>query len=106
MSAMSPEPSEHGAQAADVDITVKRLDDLEYFHHDAFGRLRAGLGVRAFGMQVVTLPPHSDVYPEHDHTDNDQEEVYVTLAGGANLTADGEQYTLEPGVFIRVGPGV
>jgi mannose-6-phosphate isomerase-like protein (cupin superfamily) len=83
---------------------VKRIDELEHFHHGAFGRLRAGLGVRAFGLQVVSLPPHSDVYPEHDHAENDQEEVYVTLSGGATLVVADVRYTLEPGVFIRVGP--
>jgi quercetin dioxygenase-like cupin family protein len=87
-----------------ADVTVKRVDELEYFHHGAFGRLRAGLGVRAFGMQVVKLTPHSDLYPEHDHADNDQEEVYVTLAGRATLSVGTQQYTLEPGVFVRVGP--
>jgi PKD repeat protein len=86
------------------DVTVKRLDELEYFHHGAFGRLRAGLGVRAFGMQVVKLMPHSDVYPEHDHTENDQEEVYVTLSGEATLSIGTQRYVLEPGVFVRVGP--
>jgi mannose-6-phosphate isomerase-like protein (cupin superfamily) len=91
-------------QGEAADVTVKRLDELEYFHHGAFGRLRAGLGVRAFGMQVVKLTPHSDLYPEHDHTDNDQEEVYVTLAGKATLSVGTQQYTLEPGVFVRVGP--
>ena len=88
----------------DADVTVRRVDELEYFHHGAFGRLRAGLGVRAFGMQVVRLRPHSDLYPEHDHKDNDQEEVYVTLAGRATLTVQDQEYTLEPGVFVRVGP--
>ena len=87
-----------------ADVTVKRIDELEYFHHGAFGRLRAGLGVRAFGMQVVKLRPHSDLYPEHDHTDNDHEEVYVTLAGKATLRVGAQRYALEPGVFVRVGP--
>ena len=92
------------SQAREADATVKRVDELEYFHHGAFGRLRAGLGVRAFGMQLVKLMPHSDLYPEHDHTDNDQEEVYVTLAGKATLSVGTQQFALEPGVFVRVGP--
>jgi mannose-6-phosphate isomerase-like protein (cupin superfamily) len=92
------------SQAREADATVKRVDELEYFHHGAFGRLRAGLGVRAFGMQLVKLMPHSDLYPEHDHTDNDQEEVYVTLAGKATLSVGTQQFPLEPGVFVRVGP--
>lgn len=87
-----------------TDVTVKRLDELEPFYHGTFRRLRAALGVQAFGIQVITLPPHCDVYPEHDHTDNGQEEVYVTLAGRATLTVAGERYTLEPDVFVRVGP--
>ena len=91
-------------EATPIDVTRRRLDELEYFYHGAFGRLRAGLGVRAFGIQVVRLAPHSDLYPEHDHTENDQEEVYVTLSGTATLSVGGERYKLEPGVFIRVGP--
>lgn len=94
----------HAGAEGQPDVTVKRLDELEWFFHGAFGRLRAGLGLRAFGMQVVRLEPHSDVYPEHDHSDNDQEEVYVTLAGKATLSVGSVQYTLEPGVFVRVGP--
>jgi PKD repeat protein len=84
-------------------VTVRTPDELEWFFHDAFGRLRAGLGIRAFGIQLVRLEPHSDIYPEHDHTDNDQEEAYVTLSGEATLRVGSEQYTLKPGVYIRVG---
>jgi enamine deaminase RidA (YjgF/YER057c/UK114 family)/mannose-6-phosphate isomerase-like protein (cupin superfamily) len=86
------------------DVTARRLEELEFFHHGAFGRLRAALGIRAFGMQVVRLEPDSDVYPEHDHTDNGHEEVYVTLSGSAVLIVGTRRYRLEPGVFVRVGP--
>jgi uncharacterized cupin superfamily protein len=62
--------------------------------------------VTAFGMQVENFPPHFEHFPEHDHSDDGQEEVYTALAGSATLTADGREYRLEPGVFARVGPGV
>ena len=32
-------------------------------------------------MQVMDLPPNNDQYPEHDHADDGQEEVYVALRG-------------------------
>jgi len=99
-----PNGVDESSAPSDEDVTVKRADELEYFHHGAFGRLRAGLGVRAFGMQVVKLMPHSDLYPEHDHTENDQEEVYVPLSGKATLSVGAQCYVLEPGVFVRVGP--
>ena len=94
-------PSAHRGRP---DVTAKRLEELEYFFHGAFGRVRAGLGIRAFGIQVVTLPSQSDIYPEHDHTDNGHEEVYIALAGKATLNVGAERYVLEPGVFVRVGP--
>jgi hypothetical protein len=75
-------------------------------------RARAGLGVRAFGLQVMDLPPDWDGYPNHDHVndffdENDlrQEEVYIALGGSATLRVDGETHELEPGVLVRLGAG-
>src|SRR6058998_914564 len=68
-------------------------------------RVRASLGGTAFGMQVISLPPHSDFYHEHDHSQDGQEEVYTVLEGAATLRAGGEEYRMEPGMFARIGPG-
>lgn len=100
---MSAPPGDSSGPHGHPDVSVARSDELEYFYHGAFGRLRAGLGLRAFGIQIVRMPPHSDIYPEHDHTENDQEEVYITVSGAATLLVGGRHYRLEPGVFIRVG---
>jgi mannose-6-phosphate isomerase-like protein (cupin superfamily) len=86
-----------------ADVTVKRLDDFEAVFHGGFRRVRAGLGVTAFGMQVIELPPNADMYPEHDHSHDDQEEVYLALSGRGTLQVGDEEFTLEPGVFARVG---
>ena len=51
------------------------------------------------------FPPNFLHHPEHDHTDDGQEEVYTVLSGSATLHAGGEEYRLAPGVFARVGPG-
>jgi hypothetical protein len=94
------------------DYTVKRVDDMEAIYGGIVRRARADLGVSAFGMQVMDLPPGWDGYPNHDHVndffdENDlrQEEVYVALGGSATLRVDGETHELEPGVLVRVGAG-
>jgi uncharacterized cupin superfamily protein len=88
------------------DVTVQRIEEFDTPNGGGFCRARASLGVTAFGMQVENFPPHFEHYPEHDHSDDGQEEVYTVLAGSATLTAGGEEHRLEPGVFARVGPGV
>jgi quercetin dioxygenase-like cupin family protein len=61
--------------------------------------------VTAFGLQVEDFPPNADQYPEHDHSDDQQEEVFTVLEGEVTLQVGGEEYTLRPGTFARVGPG-
>ena len=53
----------------------------------------------------MRLPPEWADYPEHDHTTDEQEEVYVVLQGSARLEAGGESWRLEPGLLVRVGSG-
>ena len=59
-------------------------------------------------MQVFTLPPHWDGYPNHNHStdafDPNQEEVYILSERGATLVADGAEFELRPGTMARVGP--
>jgi quercetin dioxygenase-like cupin family protein len=55
-------------------------------------------------MQLLRFPPNADRYPEHDHSEGGQEEVYTVLEGRAHLRAGDEEHDLEPGVFARVGP--
>jgi uncharacterized cupin superfamily protein len=86
-----------------ADVTVKRLDEFEAVYGGGMRRVRAGLGVTAFGMQVIELPPHADMYPEHDHNHDEQEEVYTVLNGAATLHVGDAEHVLVPGTFARVG---
>lgn len=88
-----------------ADVTVKSLDEFEAVFGGGMRRVRAGLGVTSFGMQVIELPPGFDMYPDHDHLHDEQEEVYVSLSGRATLRVGEESFELAPGVFARVGPG-
>ena len=88
-----------------ADFTALRLDEMEAAFGGFFVRVRASLGASAFGMQVLEFPPNSgDMYPEHDHLFDDQEEVYLLLSGGANLHLPGRVIELDPETFVRVGP--
>lgn len=85
---------------------VKRIDDMEAVYGGAFKRVRAELGVESFGIQVIDMPPNFDGYPEHDHAEDGQEEVFVALRGGGEIEIDGERYPLDPDHIARVASGV
>src|SRR5207244_10621198 len=91
------------------DVTVKSIDDMEAIYGGLARRARAELGVTAWGMQVFTLPPDCDGYPNHNHSsdafDPNQEEVYIPLSRAATLVPDGSELQLHPGTIVRVGPG-
>ena len=86
-----------------ADVTVKRLGEFEAIFGGGFHRVRAGLGVSSMGIAVMDLPANYGDYPEHDQEHDHQEEVYTALSGRATLRVGGEEYTLEPGVWVRVG---
>jgi mannose-6-phosphate isomerase-like protein (cupin superfamily) len=87
-----------------ADVTVKRVDELEN-RGGRFFMAGKGLGVTAWGMNVEKFPANFDEYPEHEHSKDGQEEVYVVLEGTAMLRADGESFELQPGTLARVGAG-
>jgi mannose-6-phosphate isomerase-like protein (cupin superfamily) len=85
---------------------VKKIDEMEALYGGGFKRARAELGVESFGMQIIDMPPNYENYPEHDHAEDGQEEVYLTLRGGGELEIDGERFPLDTDHVARVGPGV
>ena len=87
-----------------ADVTVKRTEDFEPTFGGGMLKARSGLGVSSFGMQLLRFPPNATRYPEHDHAESGQEEVFAVLEGAATLQAGGEEYRLEPGMFARIGP--
>ena len=88
-----------------ADYTAVTIDEVEAIYRGAFKRARAALGVTSFGMQVIDIPPNVSGYPEHDHSEDGQEEVYVTLQGGGQLDVEGELVRLDRDTLVRVGPG-
>lgn len=94
-------------QASDptADYTVKTFDEMEAAAGGMFIRARASLGASAFGFQVLDLPPDSgNLYPEHDHGFDGQEEVYLLLEGTGQIVLPGGPVELTRERMIRVGP--
>lgn len=85
---------------------VKKIDEMEAVYLGAFKRVRAELGVESFGIQILDLPPSFENYPEHDHSSDGQEEVYLALRGNAEIEIEGERSPLDADHIARVGPGV
>jgi uncharacterized cupin superfamily protein len=82
-------------------VTVGRLDlDLD----ERFQRLRAELGVTAFGLNLMHLAP-GERGRIHRHAE--QEEVYLVLHGTLSLELEGgERHELPRGAAARVAPDV
>jgi mannose-6-phosphate isomerase-like protein (cupin superfamily) len=91
-----------------ADVTVVLIDEMEPIYDGLARRARATLGVTSWGMQVFTLPPNWDGYPQHKHDaasiDPNQEEVYIPIEGSATLLAGEASFELRPGTMVRVAP--
>jgi hypothetical protein len=106
---MDPDRKETNmASVAATDVTLAKIAEIDPIHGGIARRARAQLGVTAWGMQVLTLPPNWEDYPNHNHDaeafDPNQEEVYIPLTGSATLVADEQRFELVPGTMARVGP--
>ncbi|WP_435094149.1 cupin domain-containing protein [Halorubrum sp. N11] len=63
--------------------------------------LRDALDCEELGVTVVEADDGWEGM-EHDHAEDDQEEVYVLLHGEATLTVEGDAIELGPGDAVRV----
>lgn len=88
-----------------AEYAVRKIDEMEAIYLGSFKRARAELGVESFGMQIIDLPPSYEHYPEHDHADDGQEEVFVALRGSGEIEIAGERFPLDADHVARVSAG-
>jgi mannose-6-phosphate isomerase-like protein (cupin superfamily) len=88
-----------------AEYKLVKIDDIEGIVFGTFKRARAALGVQSFGLQVLDLPPNLEQYPEHDHADDGQEEVYVVLRGSGEIEIDGERHPLDSESLVSIQAG-
>jgi mannose-6-phosphate isomerase-like protein (cupin superfamily) len=88
-----------------ADVTVRKVDQMDSMARGAFKRAGSELEVEAFGMNVLEFPPDAGegVYPHHDHTHDDQEEVYIAWRGSGIITVDDDEIPLDEETVVRVG---
>jgi hypothetical protein len=87
-----------------ADYTAKKIGEMEAGFGGGFVKARAELGVTAFGFQVIQLPPGYSDYPEHDHAESGQEEVFLAIGGSGWMDVEGERVDLDGETLVRVGP--
>ena len=87
--------------SAYVSCAIDELPDL----WDGFARLvRAGMGITAFGAQIMNLPPDYAT-KSHDESDTGQQELYVALRGAGAVVIGDERLPLDPEHLVRVDAG-
>jgi uncharacterized cupin superfamily protein len=88
--------------------TIKGVEDFEEMEGSggATWRLaRKTLGAESFGFNVVDIEPGGQI-PEHDHTGDNQEEVFIILEGQGTIVADSEEHDAPAGTYCRYAPEV
>jgi uncharacterized cupin superfamily protein len=79
---------------------VAHLDELG--EGPGFRKVRAPLGVTAFGVNAIVLPPG---YTTRRHYHERQQELYLVLEGEVEIAfGDGSKQTLGRGGLARVDP--
>src|SRR3954447_24235313 len=72
---------------------------------DGFMRMvRPGLGITAFGANIMNLPPDYST-KSHDEGESGQQELYVALQGAGTVDVDGERLPLDAEHLVRVDAG-
>src|SRR2546423_12394366 len=61
------------------------------------------LGVQAFGIYQVELPPRAQSV-HHDHVDDGAEDLYAVIDGSGKVVVDGEDVPVWRGGFVAVTP--
>ncbi len=87
---------------------ARGLDELPQLW-DGFAKLvREGLGITAFGAQIMDLPPDYSTR-SHNEGDSGQQELYVAMSGSGAVVVHGdadERLPLDPEHVVAVGPEV
>jgi hypothetical protein len=91
----------------DPGFTSVPIDELPTIWDGWAKLVRAGLGITAFGVQIMDFPPNHTTR-SHDEASSGQEELYLALRGSGEILIgpDGEHLPLDTEHVARIGPGV
>jgi uncharacterized cupin superfamily protein len=80
-----------------VGYTVSSLGELGDGH--GFRKVRAALGVTAFGVNAIVFPAR---YEGPNHFHDTQDELYFVHRGTATFTFDGDEHVVDEGGLVHV----
>jgi uncharacterized cupin superfamily protein len=81
------------------------IDDLPALYDGLIKLARTGLGITAFGVQVMDLPPDYET-ESHDEADTGQQELYVGLRGEGAVIIGDTRLPVGEGRLVRVDAGI
>ena len=85
-------------------FAASAVDDLPTLW-DGFAKLvRPGLGITAFGANIMDLPPNYST-KSHDESQTGQQELYVAMRGSGSVDIDGERHPLDADHVVKVDAG-
>src|SRR3954464_10375179 len=83
--------------------SAKAIDELPTLW-DGFAKLvRPGLGIQAFGVNIMDLPPDYET-KAHAEAESGQEELYVALRGSGAVVIGDERLALDEEHLVNVAP--
>jgi uncharacterized cupin superfamily protein len=80
-----------------VGYRVSSLEELGEGH--GFRKVRAALGVTAFGVNAIVFAPR---YEGPNHFHDTQDELYFVHRGTATFTFDGDEHVVREGGLVHV----
>ena len=94
-------------QETSSSFTSVPIDELPTIWDGWAKLVRAGLGITAFGVQIMDFPPDHTTR-SHDEGSTGQEELYLALRGSGAIVIgpDDERLPLDTEHVARIGPGV
>jgi quercetin dioxygenase-like cupin family protein len=85
--------------------SVDQFEEMEGSGNATWHLARRSLGGEAFGFNVVDIAPGGQI-PEHNHTGDNQEEVYIILDGRATIVTDGDEHDAPAGTYGLFAPEI
>jgi len=80
------------------------IDELPQLYDGFFKLVRTGLGITAFGAQIMDVPPDYTT-SSHDESETGQQELYVALRGSGWIVLGEERLPLDAEHMVRVDAG-
>jgi uncharacterized cupin superfamily protein len=84
---------------------VRSIDELPQLWEGVVKLVRPGLGISAFGVNIIDLPPDYTT-ESHDEAESGQQELYVALRGSGRVVIGDQALTLDDDHLVRVDAGV